>query len=195
MPSALKLQFRFRPFSVGLAPAAKGSLRRFLTPCFEPRPGPRRPVDRPTHGAATALAVSRISFLRSDGATNRNPKRNDTNVTSNVKAAAQVARVAFLNCFDARLFSAEVELSAGDDRRLGSALAWLQDAGVLLLPAPGRTEARMTAGEVVEHLRAAVGDHIVDAALAADPARPASREPAPAAVLPVWPFEAEGDDP
>jgi hypothetical protein len=111
------------------------------------------------------------------------------------KSMARAVRVAFLNCFDAKLFCAEVELTEGDQRRLESALAWLQDAGVLLLPAPDQSDARLDANGVIEHLRATVGDHIVEAALAADPDAPRASGPAPTAVLPVWPFEAEGDDP
>jgi hypothetical protein len=116
-------------------------------------------------------------------------------MTANKQAAARLTRVAFLNCFDACLFSAEVEVTDEDGRRLGSALAWLQDAGVLLLAAPDRAEARMDAKRVIDHLRAIVGDHIVEATLAADPGLFRASGPAPAAVLPVWPFEAEGDDP
>jgi hypothetical protein len=114
---------------------------------------------------------------------------------ANEKVAARLARVAFLNCFDARLFCAEVELTEGDQRRLDAALAWLQDAGVLLLPTPDQSDARLDADGVIDHLRATVGDHIVEAALAADPDLPRASGPAPTAVLPVWPFETEGDDP
>jgi hypothetical protein len=123
------------------------------------------------------------------------PCRNDPKVTKNATAAARLNRITFLNCSDAKLFSAEVELSEDDRARLASALAWLQDAGVLLLPAACRPEGRMTAGDLIDHLRALVGDHIVDAALLADPGRPACRDPAPAAVMPVWRFEVAGDDP
>ena len=45
------------------------------------------------------------------------------------------------------------------------------------------------------HLRASIGAPIVDAALAAGPDAPLSNEPAPVAVMPVWSFEPEGDDP
>ncbi len=116
-------------------------------------------------------------------------------MTANLNAAGELTRVAFLNCFDASLFVAEVELTDDDRRQLDSVLAWLQEAGILLLPSQDQALARMGANDVVEHLRATVGDQIVEAALGADPDRLAGDAPAPSAVLPIWPFEAEGNDP
>jgi hypothetical protein len=100
----------------------------------------------------------------------------------------------FSNCFDAKLFRADIQLTDDDEGRLRSPLAWLQDAGVLLAPASDPAAARIDANDVIEHLRATIGDHIVEAALAADPGLPRASGPAPNAVLQIWPFAGEGDD-
>jgi hypothetical protein len=113
----------------------------------------------------------------------------------NVTANAVTKRIAFLNCFDAKLFVADVEMSEADDIQFSSALEWLYEAGIILLPATDLTPGPIGAVDVMHHLRATVGDLLVDAALGADPTRPAGTAVQPAAVMPVWPFEAEGDDP
>jgi hypothetical protein len=46
-------------------------------------------------------------------------------------------------------------------------------------------------GDVIDHLRASVGAPFADAALAAAERAVPAIEPAPAAVMPVWPFEPE----
>ena len=113
----------------------------------------------------------------------------------NVMANAVTKRIAFLNCFDAKLFVADVEMSEADDIQFISALEWLCEAGIILLPTVDPTPSPIGAVDVLHHLRGAVGDLFVDAALSADPTRPAGTAVQPAAVMPVWPFEAEGDDP
>ena len=106
--------------------------------------------------------------------------------------ATRPVRVAFLNCFDATLFSADVHLSREDEARLTALLAWLQDAGILILPKPPRGWCGSNFSAVIAHLRGAVGAHVVEAGLAAGPALPNATRSPPAAVMPIWPFEPEG---
>ena len=112
-----------------------------------------------------------------------------------VTANAVAKRIAFLNCFDAKLFVADVEMSEADDIQFTSALEWLCEAGIILLPTADPAPGPIGAVDVLRHLRVALGDLFVDAALGADPTRPAGAAVQPVAVMPVLPFEAEGDDP
>jgi len=52
--------------------------------------------------------------------------------------ATRLVRVAYLNCFTATFFSADVQMCREDEARLSGLLCWLQDAGALLLPQPVR---------------------------------------------------------
>jgi len=111
----------------------------------------------------------------------------DTTTTD--AAAARPTTVAFMNCFDATTFGRTVYMTAREERRLRNVLAAVHDYGIVLrasfepaLPGYGFADA-------VEHLRASVGAHIVEAALAAGGPAVPGIEPAPAAVMPVWAFE------
>jgi hypothetical protein len=103
-------------------------------------------------------------------------------------------RVTFLNCGNATLFSAEVLMCREDEVRLGTLLSWLQDAGALLLPQPA-ADGPGTFDGVLAHLRGTLGAPLVEAGMAADGARAPTSGGAPKALMAVWPFESEGEDP
>ena len=109
------------------------------------------------------------------------------------KAKTQIKRIAFLNCHTAKLFTADVDMSESEEVALASMLAWLQEAGVVMLPAAEGPAAPIAAADFEACVRRTVGDCLVDAALDADPERPAAGGSRPIAVMPVWPFEDEGD--
>jgi hypothetical protein len=113
-------------------------------------------------------------------------------MTTDSTRATRPVRVAFLNCFDATLFFADVQLSADDGTRLAAVLGWLQDAGMLLLPVPQGASDCSDLASVLAILRAAFGDQVVEAFLAAGRDLPRANRPAPTAVMPIWPFEPEG---
>jgi hypothetical protein len=101
--------------------------------------------------------------------------------------------VAFLNCHNATFVSADVDMDPAEAASLASLLNWLSDAGVLLLPAPTDTPVR-NAAALLDHLRLTVGAPLVEAGLSAAD-RPGATGGPPVAVMPIWPFLAEGDDP
>jgi hypothetical protein len=116
--------------------------------------------------------------------------------TTSDTADIRPTTVAFVNCFDATTCGRTACMTAGEVRWLRALLASLRDYGILLrasfepaLPTYGYTD-------VVDHLRASVGAHIVEAALAAGGPAVPGLEPEPAALMPVWAFEPEdgGED-
>ncbi len=108
--------------------------------------------------------------------------------------ATRPVRVAFLNCSDATVFAAELGLSREEEERVATLLGWLQDAGALLLPKQA-TPLADTFDGLVAHLRGTVGATLVEAGLTAGAPRAPSSGGAPVAVMPIWPFEPEGEDP
>jgi hypothetical protein len=107
-------------------------------------------------------------------------------------AASRPTTVAYINCFDATVFGRTVHLTPDEERRLRNVLAALRDYGFILEAsfepgAPGYGYSYVAA-----HLRATIGAPIADAALAATERSVPASDPAPAAVMPVWPFEPEG---
>ena len=109
--------------------------------------------------------------------------------TSNVRPTT----VAFVNCFDATTFGRTVYMTADEERRLRNVLAAVRDYGFILdagfepaLPGYGFAD-------VIDHLRKSVGAPFAEAALAAAERCVPSIEPAPAAVMPVWAFEPDGE--
>jgi hypothetical protein len=110
-------------------------------------------------------------------------------------AAKRRVDVAFLQCCDATVFAEPVLLTDTEEQRLRALLASLQDFGLILRPNAAARRQHYDFDALLGHLRASVGAPVVEAALAADPDAPLSREPAPVAVMPVWAFEPEGDDP
>jgi hypothetical protein len=114
--------------------------------------------------------------------------------TTSVAATARSTTVAFTNCFDGSTFGRAVYLTADEEQRLRNVLAALRDYGFILdasfepvLPGYGFAD-------VADHLRATIGSPIADLALAATARSVPAIDPAPAAVMPVWPFEPEGGD-
>lgn len=103
------------------------------------------------------------------------------------------ARITFLNCENARLFSATVSLDGAEEASLRALLANLESYGVLLLPDAEPAGAGCDLGGVVGMLRGAFGEHVVNAALVPGPAAQAEL---PVAIMPVWAFlpEGEGED-
>lgn len=83
-------------------------------------------------------------------------------------------------------------MTADETERLRRLLAALREYGFLL---PASVEPALPGygfGDVVADLRASVGAHIVDAALAARHQPMGGGDPPPAAVMQVWAFEPEG---
>ncbi len=112
--------------------------------------------------------------------------------TTTGTAISRPTTVAFVNCFDATTYGRVVHLSPDEERRLRNVLAALHDYGFILdasfepaLPGYGFAD-------VADHLRATIGSPIADAALAATARSVPAIDSAPAAVMPVWPFEPEG---
>jgi hypothetical protein len=115
--------------------------------------------------------------------------------TSNTDVTTRFVDVAFLRCFDASLFASPILITAADEERLNALLIRLQDFGQILIPKVTMAESHLTFAGLVERLRSALGSAVVEAALATPPGTPLGSDPAPAAVMPVWAFELEGDDP
>jgi hypothetical protein len=111
--------------------------------------------------------------------------------TSNT-ADVRATTVAFVNCFDATTFGRTVHMTADEERRLRALLASLRDYGILLRASFEPALPGCGFGDVVDHLRAFVGAHIVKAALAAGGPAVPGLEPEPVAVMPVWAFQPEG---
>src|SRR5580658_8219146 len=112
--------------------------------------------------------------------------------TTSDAAPARPTTVAFVNCFDSTTFGRTVHLTTDEARRLRNILAALRDYGFILeasfeLALPGYGFA-----DVADHLRTTIGTPIADAALSAAERSVPAGDPAPAALMPVWPFEPEG---
>jgi hypothetical protein len=105
---------------------------------------------------------------------------------------ARSVGIAFVQCFDATTFCRIVHMTEGEERGLRGLLAALCRAGFILRAGYADSLPGSGYSEVVEDLRQSIGAHIVDAFLTAGDDAPAGREPAPAAVMPVWAFEPEG---
>jgi hypothetical protein len=115
-------------------------------------------------------------------------------MTTDSKRATRPVRVAYLNCHNATLFSADVHMCREDEARLSRLLCWLQDAGALLLPRPATDGAESFAG-VIAHLASMFGGPFVEAGMAGDAARAPISGGAPVAIMPIWRLEPEGNDP
>ncbi len=115
-------------------------------------------------------------------------------MTTDTKRATRPVRVAFLNCHSATFFSSEVQMCQEDEARLSRLLGWLRDAGAVLLPQPA-AEGAESFDCVVAHLRSMFGAPFVEAGMAGDAARAPMPGGVPVAIMPIWPFEAEGKDP
>ncbi|HLB98015.1 MAG TPA: hypothetical protein VJK90_10155, partial [Acetobacteraceae bacterium] len=74
-------------------------------------------------------------------------------------------------------------------RRLRNVLAVLRDYGFILEASFEPALPGCGFADVADHLRATIGSPIADAALAAAERSIPASDPAPAAVMPVWPFE------
>jgi hypothetical protein len=109
-------------------------------------------------------------------------------------AAKRRVDVAFLQCFNATMFAEPVMLTDAEEQHLHTLFARLEDFGLILRPNVVARPKCHDFDTLLAHLRASIGAHIVDAALAAGRDAPLSGEPAPAAVMPVWAFAPEGDD-
>ena len=98
--------------------------------------------------------------------------------------------VAFTNCSNATTATITASVTASEEFRLRELLRHLQAFGLILPPtfviadAIGFTHA-------IDTIASTVGSSVVDAALAARCNR-VGGDPAPVAVMPVWPFEPEG---
>jgi hypothetical protein len=104
-------------------------------------------------------------------------------------ATARPTTVAFVNCFDATTFGRTVYLTPDEERRLRNVLAALCDYGFILAASFEPALPGYGFADVADHLRATIGSPIADAALAAAERSVAAIDPAPTAVMPVWPFE------
>jgi hypothetical protein len=108
--------------------------------------------------------------------------------TTNVRPTT----VAFTNCFNATIFGRMVHMTAREERRLRNLLEALRDYGLILRASFDPALPGYGFGDVVYHLRASIGAHVVDAAMAARDRFVPGSDPEPAAVMPVWGFEPEG---
>jgi hypothetical protein len=113
--------------------------------------------------------------------------------TTTGTAISRPTTVAFVNCFNATTYGRMVHLTADEVRRLRNVLAALRDYGFILdasfepaLPGYGFAD-------VADHLHATIASPIADAALAAGERFVPRSDPVPIAVMPVWPFEPEGE--
>ena len=111
--------------------------------------------------------------------------------TTSDAAPARPTTVAFVNLFDATTFGRTVHLTPDEERRLRNVLAALRDYGFILEASFEPALPGCGFAEVAAHLRATIGAPIADAALAAVERSVPASDPAPAAVMPVWPFEPE----
>ena len=104
--------------------------------------------------------------------------------------APRHAQITYLNCFDAKVFSASVTLDAADEARLRRLLAALEAYGIILLPDADAAQGVGGIDDLVGHLRRSVGGHIIDAALHGEK-MPAPSGGRPCALMPIWRFEPE----
>jgi hypothetical protein len=104
-------------------------------------------------------------------------------------ADARPVTIAFVNCFDATTLGRTVHLTPDEERRLRNVLAALRDYGFILEASFERALPGCGYADVADHLRATIRTPIADAALAAAERSVPATDPAPAAVMPVWPFE------
>src|SRR5271166_2326065 len=112
--------------------------------------------------------------------------------TTSDAADARPTTVAFVNCFSGRTFGRAVYLTQDEERRLRNVLAALRDYGFILEASFEPALPGYGFADVADHLLATIGSPIADAALAATARSVPAIDPAPAAVMPVWPFEPEG---
>jgi hypothetical protein len=99
--------------------------------------------------------------------------------------------VAYVNCHDATTFGRTIHMTAREERQLRRLLASLRNYGLVLRASFEPALPGYGFGDVVDHLRASIGGHIVEAALTgASPG--VGSEPAPVAIMPVWAFEPAG---
>jgi hypothetical protein len=113
------------------------------------------------------------------------------NTTSDA-ADAPPTTVAFVNCFDATTFDRTVYLTPDEERRLRKVLAALRDYGFVLAASFKPALPGYGFADVAAHLHATIGSPIANAAGAAAERSVPGGDLAPAAVVPVWPFEPEG---
>lgn len=85
-----------------------------------------------------------------------------------------------------------VHAKGTDQRRLRNVLSALHDYGFILEASFEPALPSYGFADVANPLRRTIGSRIADAALAAAERSVASSDPAPTAVMPVWPFEPEG---
>ena len=137
------------------------------------------------------IDVAGMSSLRSIRSNPSDDPQGDTmNITSDI-SNVRPTTVAFVNCHNATTFGRTVHMTAYEERRLRGLLTALCDAGLILRASFAPALPDYGYSEAVEQLRGSIGAHIVDALIGGDRVEP-DREPAPAAVMPVWTFEPEG---
>jgi hypothetical protein len=110
-------------------------------------------------------------------------------ITSEI-ANVRPVTVVFAQCFDATTFGRTVFMTEAEEGRLRSALLALRNIGLVLPATFEPVAADYGFRDVVDHLRATLGSQIADLALAT---APPIGNPAPAALMPVWAFEPEGE--
>jgi hypothetical protein len=115
--------------------------------------------------------------------------RDITMDTTSGGATARPITVAYVNLFDATTVGRTVHLTPDEERRLRNVLAALRDYGFILEASFEPALPGCGFADVAAHLRATIGSPIADLALAATARSVPAVDPAPAAVMPVWPFE------
>jgi hypothetical protein len=142
---------------------------------------------------AVNLSVGLISSLcstRSDPLLQRH-RDISMNITSDI-GNVRCTTVSYVNLFDATTFGRTVHMTASEERRLRNVLAALNDYGFILRASFSFDSASGYGfADVIDHLRATISTPLADAALAAAERSVPAAEPAPAALMPVWEFEAE----
>ncbi len=101
--------------------------------------------------------------------------------------------VAFVHYADARTVGLTVYMTPDEERRLRDLLAALHDYGLILRASFVPALPHLGFREMLDVVRQTVGAHFVDAALLARGPPPVGSDPEPAAVMPVWAFEPEGN--
>jgi hypothetical protein len=134
--------------------------------------------------------ISSLCSARSDPPPQRD-RDTSMNITTDV-GGMRPTTVAFVNCFDATTFGRLVYLTAREKRRLRNVLAALHDFGHILCGSLEPALPALRFAEVIDHLRASVGEPLANAALASAERSFRSTEPEPAALMPVWAFEPDG---
>ena len=99
--------------------------------------------------------------------------------------------VAFVNCHDASTFGRVVHVTAHERDRLRDLLRGLQEFGLILAPSLEPARPAYGFGDVVGHLEASFGAHILQAALPSEAGFVPGSDQPPVAVMPVWAFEPE----